>query len=505
MSSFYGNIGIGEAGQYAQQASASAAAAQASAVSANASAIQAAQSAESVNASELTRKISSAFPTNSAGGEIVVFADGADGIPVKRLTLNLLPHQSGSGDPSLDNVRPISGYTVVKVTRTGKNVLPNQLQGATIGGNTYVKNADGSVMVSGTVENQSSVRQIINSLPIANGNYIVSGGTEHVRVRINKYDLNDELIGRINDSGSGTPFTVDDTIGRIYVGINPYPTGEIIDNVTVYPMIRAASFADDTYEPYTGEEYDITIPTAAGTVYGGSLEINDDGSGTLIVDTGYLAVTAASDFAEVGSFAEGTNGNRCGFRVKNNPFEKGADCYCNIAKTDASVNSGTASNWILGTCYLYNSHSSGWGGGSYFRYIFPTTVTSSTEALQYLIDNGCEFTYKLHDPQTYALTTEQITTLLGNNTIFMDANGTIDLQYRTDTQKYIDSRIALLNANLAFIEEGMTASRAYSIGQYVNVKGQLYKVTSAIASGATFTVDTNIVSTTVGAELTALN
>jgi hypothetical protein len=47
---------------------------------------------------------------------IVSFPDGADGMPVKSLTVNIEPVQSGSGDPSPDNIRPITGWTGVNVT-----------------------------------------------------------------------------------------------------------------------------------------------------------------------------------------------------------------------------------------------------------------------------------------------------------------------------------------------------------------------------------------------------
>lgn len=48
------------------------------------------------------------------------------------------------------------------------------------------------------------------------------------------------------------------------------------------------------------------------------------------------------------------------------------------------------------------------------------------------------------------------------------------------------------NNNLAITESGNTASRNYSVGAYVVVSGQLYKVISPISSGNTFTVGTNI-------------
>ena len=48
---------------------------------------------------------------NSASGTIASFADGADDLLVKDLTINITAVQSGSGDPSPTNIRPISGWT----------------------------------------------------------------------------------------------------------------------------------------------------------------------------------------------------------------------------------------------------------------------------------------------------------------------------------------------------------------------------------------------------------
>lgn len=63
-----------------------------------------------------------AFATDTATGSIASFPDGADNIPVKSLTVSIVPIQSGSGDPSPDNIRPITGWTEVNVYRTGKNL-----------------------------------------------------------------------------------------------------------------------------------------------------------------------------------------------------------------------------------------------------------------------------------------------------------------------------------------------------------------------------------------------
>jgi len=50
-----------------------------------------------------------------ATGSVVSFNDGADNLPVVDLTAQITAVQSGSGDPSPSNVRPISGFTGVNV------------------------------------------------------------------------------------------------------------------------------------------------------------------------------------------------------------------------------------------------------------------------------------------------------------------------------------------------------------------------------------------------------
>lgn len=59
------------------------------------------------------------FATDTATGNPVSITDGADDIPVVDLTASIEPSQSGSGDPSPNNIRPISGWNSVNVTVTG--------------------------------------------------------------------------------------------------------------------------------------------------------------------------------------------------------------------------------------------------------------------------------------------------------------------------------------------------------------------------------------------------
>lgn len=56
-------------------------------------------------------------------------------------------------------------------------------------------------------------------------------------------------------------------------------------------------------------------------------------------------------------------------------------------------------------------------------------------------------------------------------------------------------------AQLATVESGSTASRAYAVGEYFCWNGLLYRATAAISSGGSFTPGTNCEAVTVGTEL----
>ena len=70
---------------------------------------------------------------HALSGETLVEATATPGNPctfetdvakaLKQCKVNFTPVQSGSGDPSPDNVRPISGWSGLNVTHCGQNLL----------------------------------------------------------------------------------------------------------------------------------------------------------------------------------------------------------------------------------------------------------------------------------------------------------------------------------------------------------------------------------------------
>lgn len=68
-----------------------------------------------------------------------------------------------------------------------------------------------------------------------------------------------------------------------------------------------------------------------------------------------------------------------------------------------------------------------------------------------------------------------------------------------------NSKINAVLADIATVQNTTTASKNYAVGEFLILNGQLYKVTSAIATGATIIVGSNVVATTVEAELEILD
>lgn len=77
-------------------------------------------------------------------------------------------------------------------------------------------------------------------------------------------------------------------------------------------------------------------------------------------------------------------------------------------------------------------------------------------------------------------------------------------KYPTDIVAKVNGLPSDFSTLIAPTETGFKASRAYSVNQFIIVDNQLYRVTSAIASGATITVGTNVVATTIADILTSL-
>ena len=384
-----------------------------------------------------------AYVTDSASGSVAHFVDGADNIPMKSVKVNIAPVQSGSGDPSPTNIRPISGWDSVKVIRTGKNLIPYPYRSVdgTYQNVTMVTNSDGSVTFNGIASANSYFNFVTEADEFAfkAGSYILSANTVpddclisvNVQVNgVNKYNAN---LTAGNTSVVFTP--QEDGLLRCYVTVK---SGATVNDWTVYPMLRLASDTDDTYEPYNGNAYDISL-ASAGTVYGGML---DAVSGVLTVDKGFVTLDGTQTIANSNWRATSNSvGWLYPYSVTQNVVPNSSmevpDVISNRVKTASysAAYNGTENNCVslvYDTSKVY---------GLAVR-CDNTLLTTDAAINAFLAENPIQVVYSLATPLTYQLSATEIKSLLGINNVWSDA-GDVELEYRADTKLYIDKRLGV--------------------------------------------------------------
>lgn len=116
-------------------------------------------------------KIYSLLPEDTATGAEVTITDACPDLPIVELTADINAVQEGTGDPSPDNVRPISGFSSVNVTKTGKNLFNKRDYSFSNRGLTISKNND-KIRVNGTYNStNSSFAFSANAISSNSGNY----------------------------------------------------------------------------------------------------------------------------------------------------------------------------------------------------------------------------------------------------------------------------------------------------------------------------------------------
>ena len=395
------------------------------------------------------------------------------------------------------NICPITGRTSVDVTRTGKNLAP-MMQNATNRGVTVTVGADGVVTANGThTGGKTDVVGQSEFITLKAGSYILSGSATAntgVTVQVVK-NVDGTISGLARDrTGEGAEFTLEEDS---LVAVRGYITAEAnVNNLKLYPMIRPASISDSSYEPYTGQSVTVQL---GQTVYGGTLNVT---TGELTVDRAMVDLgTLKWDLATMGSSVPTGHHAYVHYNLGakfSGDDEKASNLICSryVAISRNDTYRGTAEGFAVNA------------SGHLFAYI-SEYATGTTDAFKTAM-SGVQLVYELATPQTIQLTPAQIQLLTGINIISTNADD-LSIRYYASGKGNVEGSLTYLSekkantSTLATVESTPTASKAYSVGDYLVLNGQLYKVTAEVASGETFVINTNIKTTTTGTELTALN
>jgi len=348
----------------------------------------------------------------------------ADGGLLSKCQINLVPVQSGSGNPSPDNVRPISGHTEVDLLRVGKNHFDTSLLPVDNFGITIEQTSDGGIRIHGTPTYSTGYKSFVV------GGWVTSliGKTCTLSVDQKKVgigwavgtgDLNLTMADTVNKK-TGTITTITESC-KINISYN---VGTIDE--TYYPQLELGS-TETAFEPYLGHLYQVPI---GSTVYGGTDEMV---SGNLSDDT-------ACDIYNGTETGWSTRTTAGGFRL----FER--TLSTSVIAPSSQVGLCNELKWRLDLDEEY----------SYRIYSLTLSVRigSSASSLQDFYDwldaHNLQITYPRATAVAISHAPQQIETLAGQNNLSTPLDGqsieTNGVEYKelftfADVKSYVDKKI----------------------------------------------------------------
>lgn len=371
-------------------------------------------------------------PPLTGSGNPVVVSDCIKGYPMK-ITASWEPTQAGSGDPSPENIRAISGRNDVTVTGCGENLLNITPFNKTVSnGVTFEYLVDCGMRIFGTATaNTDSPTFAVPMLPP--GNYYGSNFPADVIASIVVVSRGNRLW--LNTKGR---FVVEpgDTTKYWYILIK---AGTAVD-VTLYPYIISGTTAPSVDKiPYIAQTRNLVLPE---TIYGGTVNV-ETGEGMKTWNMIVLDGTENWMSWGVNFRTDGLTG-----------------FYC----ADITDYSPEDNRQALNSHYIYNSEA--YGGkkagfdfadsGSSSKYLIITVQnsqlgdTSSTAmavsswksylAAQYAAGTPVQVAYMLAEPVPFTATGGSLLYQLdGINTVISDAD-TLTVNGRADPIKVIESQ-----------------------------------------------------------------
>ena len=330
--------------------------------------------------------------------------------PVKDCKVYFNPVQEGSGDPSPENVRPISGWDGVTVTRCGKNLIKPMTDTDFWG--------DGWINSNGSITSVSTYAYTKVPLKVQAGTYTISSSNSMGWRGIYASDMNGNKLEFTQKANVPISLTVsEDALLSIYV------------QRTATDVQLECNSEPTAYEPYI-EETSLTIPFPQ-TIYGGYVDLVKGE----VVETHTKIELAGRRWNNYHLYNGETATNRwtgISVRTSNSYYHKMAGAYCSMF----TANMTGASTWANPDNYpgkfVFNAYIQ-------LHIVFPhdlvgitsdMTSEQRTTAIKEWVDaNNPEVTYLLETPIHHQLTPQTIKTLKGINNIWSNANGNIEIKY----------------------------------------------------------------------------
>ena len=314
--------------------------------------------------------------------------------PINSLTVTLEPQQEGTGDPSPTNIRPITGWTGAKVTRTGKNIFelpPYSVLSECPKTGSYFNYA---IKVKPNTEYYVQTEYLNDYTSVGKYMYVLvcdnpSNSGAFASIAHNTSGINNRGITSPSDGYIYLNALVNDGTAENYA--------ELIANSHV---IIAEGSTAPTYEPYNGTTLSATFPD---TVYGGEYEfvggVGESELAKVVLDPAKMRIYSTRGFYtyELASVIK---------------RQKGSVVSCNMLKPATEID-------VAPVAIIMNyEDGSIFASGSNLQ-----SVIGSTEAdiQAYFTSNPIEVAIKLATPVGITATPQPISTLVGQNNIWSDS------------------------------------------------------------------------------------
>lgn len=185
---------------------------------------------------------------------------------LEKLNVKFSPKQAGSGDPSPENVRPITGWDNVRVHQRGLNLLDFSkiafYQGDVEAGTVSVDYVQQTITIAANINNvgyYQTLRDIVGE-DLPPGTYVIDAETSNVNAKRLIYILD---TGRVFEFGTPTLLS-DADLNSTFSWYNN--VGALEPNTI--SNIRFC-MAPAPYAPYQDNDYTLTLPE---TIYGGTVD-----------------------------------------------------------------------------------------------------------------------------------------------------------------------------------------------------------------------------------------
>ena len=355
----------------------------------------------------------------TASGTIANFETNLqDNLTACKCEINAL--QSGSGTPSPNNPRPISGFNGATIVRCGVNFAkvdndenPQKSY--------YTYSTETPEKIYGTKNHASNMYFYVFEAYVSSGTtylfhygkYQINGANSNCSIYLYSDNILGTSLGNFLVPDTGYTWTSNYT-GRILIGI--YGIGGNGSTFEIDEFMLSDTATD--YSPYNGQTATVNF---GQTVYGGVLDVTN-GKVTIervAVDLGTLTWTKQTS----------VGGTKTYFRTASEI----ADCKknTNVGQLQGLICSNYAEDtWshTVDTVGYDSTICTGWTNKSYIAINDQSKVSMSADDFKTAM-SGVQLVYPLATPTEITLTPKQIETIVGINNVYHDCNGETEVKY----------------------------------------------------------------------------